>query len=655
MADQLYLFTGTNFSTSEITLALDSDNLQALVPGTEMGVPEHTNIWSAAPDNLGFRLLNHEKGNRIWPVRLLIGNKDAANPANSMQNAFQKLLRLIKQARRFEMEEDVDPVGLCVLLDGATNKTMFLVKDMELNGISVLDEPSRIWKNAQATFMMITEPLGFGEEEILENWVQTPHMQEDINADGLADNWNWSGTPVTSLDTAQFLCGSQSQSIIVDNDHTEGIYSDAVTCTTYQSDDFVSYIWVYRMSGSDEITFDVVGNNSGSLGTAEYGSATTTIVGPDGNTWSRLEVTGTIGAADTTVTLRAERLIGDAYVITRFYVDKAYLQFGVDEIPTGWCSQHLLYQHSHSAEGAVNYIDTEDILGDEEADTEFVITKGNVQLYGYHFISRRSNSREIAATGFFMDVTGDKADVARLGGTYWTDTPTGALANFQDIQNIQSLSINGKSGLYRVFMSAQDASADHATDAERADFGIEYVTSSATTYSTIVKFPQLGVGYIDNFIWLDLGIVDLSRHHLRHEYTDVVVSQYYAVAKRDSGSAAIKMDGILFMPIETDSLFVFDGQGKDESYIFHANSIDTADDIAYYKIPASIFVNIESLGRIPRLYPGGFSRTHLLSASHLTGGANAGTSMQSLPTYFSTVQIKYKPRTSFLFGVSDVT
>ena len=654
MADQLYLFTGTNFLTSEITLALDSDNLQALVPGTEMGVPEHTNTWSAAPDNLGFRLLDHQKGNRLWPVRLLIGNKDAANPANSMQNAFQKLLRLIKQARRFEMEEDVDPVGLCVLLDGATNRTMFLVKDMEFNGISVLDEPSRIWKNAQATFMMVTEPLGFGEEEILENWVKTPHMQEDFDDDHLADNWNENNNPVTSLSTSVFLCGSQSQSVLVGVTLTEGIYSDTIACTAYQEDDFVSYVWVYRQTGSDEITFDVVGNNSGSLGTAEYGAATTTVVGPDGNTWRRLEVIGEVGATDTTITLRIERLVADIHEITRFYVDKAYLQFEVDTIPTGWCSQRLLYQHSHSAEGAVNYIDTEDILGDEEADTEFIMPKGSVGLHGYYFLSRRSNSREIAATGFFMDVTGDQADVARLGGTYWTDTPNGTLSNFQDIQNISSLSVNGKSGLYRVFMSAQDANADHATDAERADFGIEYVTSFSTTYSNIVKFPRVGAGYEGRFVWLDLGIVDLSRHHLRHEYANILTSQYYAVAKRDSSSAAIKMDGILFMPVETDSLFVLDGQAKDETYIFHANSISTSEDIAYYYIAASqFFYNVDSLGRIPRLYPGNFSRTHILGASYFTGVPES--SMESDPTYYFTVQIKYKPRTTFLFGVSDVT
>jgi len=653
MADQLYLFTGTSYDTVEINLALYIDSLQALTPGTEMGVPENINTWSASPDNLGFRLLDHEKGNRMWPVRLLIGNKDASNPANSMSNAFQKLLRLIKQARRFEMEEDVDPVGLCILLDGATNKTMFLVKDMELNGISVLDEPSRIWKNAQATFMMITEPLGFGEEEILENWVQTPHMQEDINADGLADNWNWSGTPVTSLDTAQFLCGSQSQSIIVDNDHTEGIYSDAVTCTTYQSDDFVSYIWVYRMSGSDEITFDVVGNNSGSLGTAEYGSATTTIVGPDGNTWSRLEVTGTIGAADTTVTLRAERLIGDAYVITRFYVDKAYLQFGVDEIPTGWCSQHLLYQHSHSAEGAVNYIDTEDILGDEDADTELKITLGSVGLNGYYYMSRKSNDRDGASTGFFMDVTGDQVDAARLGGTYWTTTASTGSSYLQTSQTIPNMAINGKSGLYRVFMSAQDDSADHIADAERADFRLYFSTSTGTQYSSTRKYPYVASGLVNDYNWLDLGVVDLSRHNLRNKYADIASSAYAAYVTRDSGSADVRMDGIFFIPVETNAFFVFDGNGDVKEQVYYASSIDTNEDIAFNKFSTSPYEQVESLGRIPRLYAGNFSRTFILGTRFTTGSPSS--MYISDPTYYYTVQIKYRPRTTFLFGVSDVT
>ena len=654
MADQLYLFTGTNFLTSEITLALDSDNLQALVPGTEMGVPEHTNTWSAAPDNLGFRLLDHQKGNRLWPVRLLIGNKDAANPANSMQNAFQKLLRLIKQARRFEMEEDVDPVGLTVLLDGATNRTMFLIKDMEFNGISVLDEPSRIWKNAQATFMMVTEPLGYGEEETLENWVKTPHMQEDINDDGLADNWNESGTPVTLIDTDIFLCGSQSQkTIMFDLNGTNGIESDTIACTAYQSDDFVCYAWVYRESENDDITLDVVGDDSGSLGTDTYDIASETAVGNAGHTWKRLEVIGVVGAADTTLTIKIERLTGDASEITTFFVDKVYLQFGVDTIPTGWCSQHLLYQHSHSAEGAVNYIDTEDILGDEDADTELKITLGSVGLNGYYYMSRKSNDRDGASTGFFMDVTGDQVDAARLGGTYWTTTASTGSSYLQTSQTIPNMAINGKSGLYRVFMSAQDDSADHIADAERADFRLYFSTSTGTQYSSTRKYPYVASGLVNDYNWLDLGVVDLSRHNLRNKYADIASSAYAAYVTRDSGSADVRMDGIFFIPVETNAFFVFDGNGDVKEQVYYASSIDTNEDIAFNKFSTSPYEQVESLGRIPRLYAGNFSRTFILGTRFTTGSPSS--MYISDPTYYYTVQIKYRPRTTFLFGVSDVT
>jgi len=652
MADQLYLFTGTSYDTVEIELALATDSLQALTPGTELGTAGHNNTWSASPDNLGFRLLDHQKENRIWPVRLLIGNKDAANPADSMQNAFQKLQRLIKQARRFEMEEDVDPVGLVVLLDGATNKTMFLVKDMEINGISVFDEASRTWGNAQSTFMMVTEPLGFGEEETLESWVKTPHMQEDINSDGLADNWNEYNNPVTSLSTTYFLCGSKSQSVLVGPTATEGIYSDTIACTAYQSDDFVSYVWVYRLTGSDEITFDVVGDDSGSLGTAEYGAATTTIVSPDGNTWSRLEVTGTVGAADTTITLRVERLAGDANEITRFYVDKAYFQFGVDTIPTGWCSQRVLYQHSRSEEGAVNYIDTEDILGDEEADTEFVIVTGNVHANGYYYIGRRSNDRVGAATGFFMDVTGDQVDAARLGDDYWTNTPSGTRGSIQDQQDIPNLAVNGKSGLYRVFVSVMDGDGADAVDANRADFSLRYFSATDAADTPWVKFPVLTN---TDYTWLDLGVVDFSRHTLRHEYGSDILTSYVVSAKRDNGSVAVRMDGVYFMPIETDALFVFYGEATSSNYELHANSISTDDDMAFYQntVTPGRFINAESLGSIPKLYAGNFSRTFFLGGAHETLPP-VGKLLSFVPHWF-TVKIKYKPRTTFLFGVPDVS
>lgn len=108
------------------------------------------------------------------------------------------------------------------------------------------------------------------------------------------------------------------------------------------------------------------------------------------------------------------------------------------------------------------------------------------------------------------------------------------------------------------------------------------------------------------------------------------------------------------MPVETDAFFVFYGDGKSENFAQHANSIDTSDDSAFYQESGERFITADSLGRIPRLYADRFSRTFFLGAAYGAAGASPSKSLSNL-TYFFTVQTKYRPRTAFLFGVSDVS
>jgi len=658
MADSIYLFAGEAYTTNLLELALNTNDLQLLVPGSEMGAPQHENIWHTSPWVSGERLVRHRVKNRTWPVRLLAGDKNSASPADDLADALAALERLVLQARRAQTDEDVEEIGLYIKLDGASRATYYTVLDMECSGMSLLEEISRLRKDAQASFVLVTKPFGYGDQETLENWLLTPHFEEDGNADGLADNWTESGTPTTTLDTDTYLCGSQSQKVVTDTAGTDGIYADTVYCSGNQGDSFVAYAWVYKASG-DEVTLDVVGDVSGSLGTATYSAATTTATGEGNNTWYRLEVTGTVGASDTTLTFRVERLSGDAAAATTYYVDKCYLQLDASAVPTAWCSQRTIYQHSDADAGKVCYLDVTDVPGDVEAETEFMLYANSTGI-GYVHAGRRSAGRKQAAGGYYQSLpavgdTAYSADATRINGGTWTTTPTSTWAPVGDTHPVYGLQTNGLSGRFRAFASINDANGSSATEAERADFWL-HVYPGNVIDTEAVKTTQMD--HNTRWQWVDLGFVDIARPTLRaHFSTDTDDNDMQAflqlMTKRDTGSYAISCDALLLIPLETDAFLTFEAGVITTTLIWHLTNLGIDEDVALVRdtVGASWWweQKPELLGHVPRLYPKLFHRFYWLATTTVLSGGTYYKNL-SVPSDYVRIRTTYRPRTKFLIG-----
>jgi hypothetical protein len=296
-------------------------------------------------------------------------------------------------------------------------------------------------------------------------------------------------------------------------------------------------------------------------------------------------------------------------------------------------------------------MDFDDILGDERADIKFKINVDSSNDAGYTYLGCRSNDMEGASKGFHMALIGDVSDGTRLGDYYDSFLPTSIWGGMHVEEDFPDMEINGKSGLYRVFVSVWDANSTSATAAQRADFRLTYTTGLNTAYSDIAKMPQT---LATMYLWLDLGVVDLSHHLLRDEYSDYSGSDTckYAVAcKRDSGSYATRIDGIYFMPVEDDAFFVLDGnQITGPNDLLFINSINVANDTSYYYDDSeTMLYYTDYLGKIPRPHGGKFTRIYFLMCQYISSGINIGS------TLGSSFQVKtyYRPRTSSLFGTID--
>lgn len=637
MADSIYLFTGTNTSVKEIELTLATDELVLITPGTDMGTPEHNNVWHETEYTDGARLIHHSKKNRQWPMKLLIGTEASATSGDDLSNALTKLERLIDQARRYDMDDGigVDRVGLYLRLEGSTSPTYFTVLDMECNGMSLLDEISRMRRDAQASFLLTTRPYGYGVAETLKNYLQTPHFQQDVNSDGLADNWTESGAPTTTIDTDYFLCGSQSQKVVTDGAGTDGVVSDTVDCSDHQEESFAAYAWVYRASG-DDITVDVVGDNSGSLGTATYDAATTEEEDADGNTWYRLEVEGTVGASDSTITLKAERLTGDASEATTFYVDKCYLQFNVDGIPTAWSSHYIVHQHSECEEGEVNYIDVVDVPGGADALTKYTFVGGDNSIT---FIGRRSDRMSSAAGGTFFNAFGNLADANRIGGYYQSAATTSSFTGFGSF-SLGTARHDGRT--FHVFASVYDPNAESATDAERADFRLKY----GDVYSAEVKTPQLTTA---GYQWIDLGTISTKMNYGEEAITGLV-GQLYLYHKRDSGNEANRLDAMALFSVDEDASAMGVGYGYGSGVDLVMSSLSEANDDAFYFAWTSLGVLVpatQGIGTVPKLAPGRFQRLYFLFGDL---AVNEADKFVSTPVSYVGITIYYIPRTGYFLG-----
>jgi hypothetical protein len=394
MADIVRLTDGT----TEIDLILDADGFQMLASGNQFGLPEHNNLYHESSWVDGEELVHHRVKNRVWAMKLAVrGSTDDA-----VINTLIGFNRLVRQARRYQTDHDVDPVYLHIKLDSLTNTTYYDVVDVKYNTLALLSYMNRTQQELifddGFSIEVETDPYGYGDEVTLANELANPGFQEDSDDDGLADLWSEVGTPsATSINTSTYRVTNQAQSFTTDA-ASEGVES-ASLATDAAARDFIAYAWVY-LTGSGTVTLTARNHTD----STSIDTDTTTVE----DTWTRLSVTGSMPAS------KAGRLRITATSGVTVVVDQCYWEFGATTIPVGWASCRYVKSHQDDDEGDINYIDIADIPGDVPAQTIMTYNNnydsGTSRLYTV-FTSVREREDQ------FIDNILSDADVTTWGGS----------------------------------------------------------------------------------------------------------------------------------------------------------------------------------------------------------------------------------------------
>ncbi len=449
------------------------------------------------------------------------------------------------------------------------------------------------------------------------------------------------------------IVGLNSQKIITNSSGNNGIDSDAIS-TSSDGDDFVAYAWVYRLAG-DEITASVIGSTSGEIDSAAYSAATTTTV-VSGNTWRRLELSGTAAASET-LTLRIAREAGDATQITTFYVDKCYLQLGVDTIPMAWSSCKTTHNHYDSDAGHINYIVVSDVPGD--VDSKLRLVTDSLRRYSRIYVSRKS----------FASPTDLQYYIPRYGGNELYVDSSGSVDPTASGNACAQVSVTGSAyadlsvsspydkyqyGKYVVFARLQAASDVSVY----ARVGIKSNSLSSTLYSQ-PKTVTLGSNY---WKWINFGIVDIKEQSV---YGDAFFDAHAVLVtpqmkRTATGTTAVYVDFTQLIPCDefysiADALGIIPYGGLVESIV---GNLERDYESSVYDIPGSLGVDAEmfTLGNVGGIVPG---KDNLITLAY----TNESTLFSVTPDHFhplhehglggdfyTDTSIVYRPQTEFFLG-----
>jgi len=641
MAHEIKISNGT----IDVSLLLDADGYSMLANGNVFGVAGKTNTYHTGIGAEGQAITSSSDSNGVWPLKFKVGGADMpAILAN-----LSRLEVLAEMARSYNMFANVDEVYLYIKLDGCTYATIFTIVDIKYSSVALFNFYNM--QNDVLTFgdgisiELETFPYGRAESsELLQNYQKNPHFEASITGGGsiLADSWTLSGTPTPTLSTTIRVCGSRSQKLVTAASGTEGISAAQATSPTGVSP-VVSYAWVYRSTGSDDITLTLTGATSGAS-TSTYDDATTTRTDTEGNTWKRIEITLSAHTSSETFDVGIERLTGDASEATTFYVDQTYLGFPEAEvIPQAWSSYYRVYQHSLVVTGAVSYIDVVDVGGDVPALMKMEFDTYNVADGTMHAGRCSANGSEIAACTVFADYIGF-ADVNAIGGASEridvgdTTVTTVGGSRFTDVSS--------ETRRFRVFAAVRDDYGDSSTDAYRVNVRAKYGDSSqGWTYTENVKFPETNSTH---YVWLDLGTIDFSSLKFSGESGIDMFKWLYIEFIRETdpsgGAEYAYLDSILLYPYDDNSMFIAPLYFGSSTYVL--SGLTERNDLFYSKYLTTSITNSPYLGRIPQVMPRRFNRFGFLPASYGAGGTVMGTDV----TAYANVVIEYKRRTKFLLG-----
>jgi hypothetical protein len=446
--------------------------------------------------------------------------------------------------------------------------------------------------------------------------VDGPHFEEDKNSDGLADYWDEVGTPVTTINTTNYMVGTQSQQVVTDS-NDEGVSHYVGPPLNSELDlDFVAYAWVYLVSGSD-VTLEVSGD-FGSV-TTTYSSATTTATGKGGATWRRLEVTSTLTGGN------EDNLLISTYADsgTTFCVDKTIITSG-STIPETWMSGRYFRNYYDDTDTGVNYVDFVDVPGDLPAITKYKVQSSSALMY---YMSNRKLPL-VRHSYFYFENQGTPG--ANCSSDEYESTVVGTA--FAEIASytITTPPRNTYRGKYVLFSKLYD----------EAGTGTVTLKASIKRGSNAPEVESLTVTEGDPSVWLvqQLAILDLSEPMNDNAiYFNQIEIRIYA--KRDAGSNNIRVDFSMLVPT---GVCIFEqhqvGVATEWAYL----STETQREYTLDAYTNIILDEADMLGDVPELDPLTDNRLFLISSND--------SSYWGLGVISYLAQVTIIPRTEFLFG-----
>ena len=310
------------------------------------------------------------------------------NIYNSIAAIKRKVDGAHSQALRYWTDGDVSRVVLRVQLDGATNYTDIPVKfglvDDSGSFYTPVDILNQLARNVG--IILTVAPYGEGVAIPLRNDLpSSPHFIEDSNSDGIADGvtntgggFGWS---TLATGNGGMMGGRYQSCTAFSGASTLSAEFDAVTIAISTS--IVAYFICLVDTGFDParlILQDGAGTiiQSKTLHPADSGGVSSaSYTDGDGNTWYKIELSGTnSGAAN--CSLRWERNASDDTGLgCLLLIDAVYLETGQTAVPNAWCSTSDIenrYDPTSANEERINYLDFWGIPGDSDALVQYTVT-----------------------------------------------------------------------------------------------------------------------------------------------------------------------------------------------------------------------------------------------------------------------------------------
>ncbi len=667
MAEVVKLVQGTASGT-DMELDLD-DGTNYEVKRVFLQTLQDRELWHS-PDRGEASLVRVDASER--PAQLdirVLGGSD--NDEDGVQDNVVVLRRWLNNAQKAEMEDSIYPVYLELQKDTATNAVQHKIKSGHIDDSLSHYRSERHQGKKQALHVSINAvlaPYGITATPItLQNdMLSSPHFVEDTDADGLADGWVITGTPVTAIATDRWLIGGQCQKVSFDTSTTEGIRQFFATA---DDDPVVCYVWINRNvgAGGDDISIVLHDGGGVNLETKKFDISSPsgydkTMTDSQGNIWYRYVVShdGSGPRGSTDIRFYTYRHSGDATASGTYYVDGAYVEINGTNgttAPDAWMSARNIDNRgdiqstSSATENFLNYWDVWGIPGDAPAliQTKFdwTTTVANQNLM---YVGKIADGALRAADEISWIEDGEFTTDIESNGT-WSQ-PSDATRTFGQYRRfVDGGGANSAGTIFIAFSGADAQSYLHNPKRVlvlcRSDDVNNVIYAQVIIESTNVWEPvQLQFDNANQWVYLDFGVINL-RGLLPLDVEDPANQggRLQIVVEPKVADKIIDIDAVLLLPTEED-IIINTLKNND----FNPNTIDTYIRGQYKDvINSDAPLDMHRLGTLWESEPGSIMSRFIWAVQEYDS-TNLDLEGKHDPTIAAAIKLTIWPRTRHLLG-----